>query len=262
MEMRQTAIALLLTYAFLIVQAKTYFPCSQISAVLVNPGPSNHSVEAEFKSPDTVFIYRKVTESYYHAVYINEDKESESYKAATDFSFNEWDNKNYHARKSAIEREKPGSFTKRETYDLPQNWLPLYKYKDKYYLYDPSDGQSARTIINSQEFIYWGMEGPAPFPLKLVKKISDTQYTLALLNPFKQFPTPTQVTIHIIDPLTKLAVFEYANQDGFCYYKLCIPAVSASNFDLIVNHCEETRQTEFEFDTIDYAQLLGTPNTR
>ncbi|TCS88922.1 hypothetical protein EDD80_102113 [Anseongella ginsenosidimutans] len=241
LAMKQITIILLLAGAFPIAKASPTLP-----------------------SNDTIFIFRKVTEWYYHAIYIEKDKKSETYKRAIDFSFEEWDRRNYRSQKALVEREAPGSFVKRETFDLPQNWLPLYKYKDKYYLYDPSDGQCSRTMIKSREYISWGMEGPGPWPMKSVKKISDTRYTLELLNPFDHLPSVfNHITIHIIDPETKMAIFEYTSQDGFYhFYRLFIPAAHASNFDLIVNYCDKQRQMEFQFEKIDYAKLLDNRGSK
>jgi len=52
-----------------------------------------------------------------------------------------------------------------------------------------------------------------------------------------------------------MAVFEYSSPTGN-YHRLYIPAVNASNFDLIVNYCDNARQLEFVFDEIDYSRLL------
>ncbi|SRR5690606_488783 len=79
-----------------------------IDLPLVNVADSSENVETNYS--DTVFIHRKVTENYYHAIYIDKDKESNHYKRLLDFSLDERDAKRYRAYKSTIEREYPGSF--------------------------------------------------------------------------------------------------------------------------------------------------------
>lgn len=218
---------------------------------------SDNSLTVENKSADKTFISIAAGIGYYHAVYIDRNKNSEHRKMLTDFSFHEEDNKTYLSVKSSIEEKIPGSFNEQKMFDLPQNWLPLYQYKDKYYLYAPSDwGNAHRCIINSREFISWYMEGPYPFPFSSVKKLSNHQYILTVLNPFESISFSTQIIIHIIDPATKLAVFEYTDWEDDYRYQLYVSVDHADSFDLVVNYCEDQKVMEFDFDKIDYAKLI------
>jgi hypothetical protein len=254
---RQTLIILLIGCACSGRQASN--DLTKTPADTVRETLASDFLTTDSKTEDTIFIHRKVTKDYYHAIYIDKNKDSKHFRELANFEFDKWQKESYQAAKDAINHEKPGSFKTQKTFDLPQNWLPLYKYNDNYYLYAPSDwGNAGRRIINNQEVIYWHMDGPYPVPLLAVNKSSDTKYILTTLNPFDHSTKPSQITIHIVDPLTKMAVFEFFNEPDDYRYQLYVPAAHAHDFDLIVNYCKEQKQTEYIFDKVDYEKILNS----
>ena len=250
---RHIVILLLFCYSCVSENTSNDFTSTSSDKALNSRTPDTLTIKN--KKTDTIFIYREVTDNYYHAIFIDTHKKSEHFNWLTNFEFNDFEEKSYNANKEATIEERPGIFKNNNTHDLPQNWLPLYKYKQDYYLYAPSDwGNAGKRIINNQEFIYWYMDGPYPVPIISVDKASETRYTLTTMNPFDPNEKHAQITIHIIDPMTKMAVFEFSDRN----YQLYVPAENAEKFDLIVNHCEEQKQREYQFDEINYEELINS----
>lgn len=204
---------------------------------------------------DTIFLHRKVTDYFYHAIYIEKDRTGRFYERLTSFEFNERNEQGYLEMLNMM-ADVPRVSTRPSTLGLPKNWLPLYKYKNGYYLYTPSDwGNAGRRILNDSVFVYWYMDGPDPRPLLDVKRLSDHRYSVRFIDPYDR-TEPTELTIHFVDPKTKMAVFEFSHESDQYRYQLFVPADSAHHFDMIVNYCEDQKQLEFKFDQIDYESLL------
>lgn len=99
------------------------------------------------------------------------------------------------------------------------------------------------------------MDGPTPNRLTNVKKTDGRTWQFSMLNNYPP-KTTGKVIVHIIDPQTKLAVWEFAQAHQASTYDLYIPRENASNFDMIVSECLQHKTAEFQFDDVDYAKLL------
>ncbi|MBL4676164.1 MAG: hypothetical protein JKY70_08185, partial [Mucilaginibacter sp.] len=120
----------------------------------------------------------------------------------------------------------------------------------------PSDWANVdkRTITDSTT-IYRGEQGPEPYVLKDVKKLNDAKYNVKA-PPFYQFVKKSNINIYIIDPATKLSVWEDTELPPAYRYRLYVPLSSANKYDLVVNYCKTAKMPEFNFDKIDYAALI------
>ncbi len=215
----------------------------------------------EFKN-ETLFIYRKITEDCYHAIYIDKTKQFEGYKWLTDFRFDEYDSEAYNGYCSYLKEKNPAAFSKLNLKGIPKNWLRLYPYKGKHYLYAPSDwGNAGRKMINDSAFVYWYMDGPSPQPLKRVSQIGKRCFSIELASP-EENPVNQKVNIYLLDEATQLYLFEFADEAINFRYQFYTPKESAKNFDLIVNYCNSQKQLEFDFEKVDYQAAFQKANLK
>ncbi len=206
---------------------------------------------------DTIFLKREVTKHYYHAIFIDTTRDSKYYDRLTDFEFGTFDLQSYEGNYKYFKGQNPKAYKKVNSTEIPKNWIPVYLYKNHYYLYAPSDWGSARKrIINDSAFVYWYMDGPMPIPLTSVRKLEKDKYIIEMTDFFNKEPTIRKLTIHQIEPKTGLSIFEFVDEPKKYKYQLYVPIESAKQFDMIVNYCDKQKQSEFNFDQIDFAQLL------
>jgi len=202
---------------------------------------------------DTVFIHREYTDDIYHAIYIDDHKESRYYDRIADFSFSKQDTLSYLESLETLKGLKRRSLSRA----LPRQWCELRAYKGKYYLYAPSDwGTNSRLIITDSTLIEFNMDGP--YASRIDSTGSPGRNTWEFrLTAFDHFRT--KLRIHIIDPKSQVAVFESIaeGQNGPGYYRLMVAAARVRDFPIIVNYCKEAKRREFEFEKPDFQQLLG-----
>jgi hypothetical protein len=211
---------------------------------------------------DTIFISREKGKDYYHKVYIEQNRQSPFYKELTDFKMDKFELDEYEENCRELKKRFPAPLKKFNLQGLPKEWIPLYKYKGKYYVYYPSEeGNEGRRIITDSTMVYWFMDGPRPEPFLNAKRIQENIWYLSINSYFKNMTAfknrpDAKLIIHIIDPKNKIAVWEDKSQPVDERYELYIPKEYAGNFDMVVNYCLQSKTGEFQFDTIDYAALL------
>jgi hypothetical protein len=214
---------------------------------------------------DTVFLRKLVFDTVYQGtpyhvynnIYIDTNRNSENYRLLSDFSFTEHENLDEYNAK--IKKRKI-PISKISTKGVPMEWIPLYSYQNRYYVYKPSEmGGLMRRIINDSLLIYWDMEGPLPYILESISQTANGGWTVRSKDYFVRmegFLRPEMLNIYIIDPVNQVAVWEYkSNTEKEYTYELCIPKEKARNFDLIVNDSNE-KAMEFDFDKLDFKKLL------
>jgi hypothetical protein len=216
----------------------------------------------DVRQTDTIFISREKSKDYYHKVYIEKNRLSPFYKDLMDFKMEKFELEAYKQNCLELKKHFPSHLKKYDLTGLPKEWIPLYKYKGKYYIYYPSEeGNMGRRIITDSSMVYWFMDGPDPEPILSAKKINENNWYLDInsycknISGLKDRPD-AKLTIHIIDPKNKIAVWEDASQPKVDRYELYVPKIYAKNFDMIVNYCLQNKTEEFEFDNIDYPTLL------
>jgi hypothetical protein len=204
---------------------------------------------------DTIFIERTVKDTpyaYYHAVFI--DTASQWKNILTDFRFKQFDSSTYY---DELKELKPIVKQKAlRTLPFPKKWISLHRYKGKYYLYFPFDFDChSRFEINDSTAINFTVEGPEPIKVTRLNTISSSHLIIEGENVYKQKKTE----IKIIDPQKGIAVFYFGppkyNQEG--YHLLMVDASKTYLFPVIVNYCVTDRQSELEFDIIDFNELLN-----
>ncbi len=152
-------------------------------------------------------------------------------------------------------------FKKYNIEGLNRNWLPLYVYKGKYYVYFPSEwGEVGKRIFTDSTIIDWTIEGPYPTAITSYKKSGKNLWSISTRNYFDGKPHNKRMLIHLIGGERKMAVWEYPDEKGHSRYELFIPMDGAPKYDMVVNYCEQSRMGEFAFDKIDFEKLLKTDN--
>jgi hypothetical protein len=205
---------------------------------------------------DKIVLHLDTAPSYYHVIYIDTSRHSKYYDRLSDFKFSEYDNRNYLENYLYLNKKQPNCFRKTNNTDLCEEWLPVYMYKDNFYVYAPSGwGNARRRIINDSAFVYWYMDGPMPFPIISITKDKNL-YSLEVLSIYESEPSSFILNIYRIDPKTKLSVFEYPERAEEFRYQLFIPKQSIYEYNMIVNYCEKQKQREFKFDDVDYLGLI------
>jgi hypothetical protein len=204
---------------------------------------------------DTDLISVEATKETYYVVYIEHNRQSAIYKGVLNFEPDSIEKNEYEANYKQLRRLIPSSFKKFDLTDLPKEWMPIYLYKGKYYIYAPSEwGNLNRRIITDSTMVYWLMDGLTPFPIMAVNKNKKDVYNFKIHSTYDS--TVKQFTIHIIDPKNKIAIWEDIYKTEQNHYSLFIPRENAQNFDMIVSYCKQHKTGEFTFDKIDYASLL------
>ncbi|MBL0913279.1 MAG: hypothetical protein IBJ09_13000 [Bacteroidia bacterium] len=218
-----------------------------LSAMLISAG------RFLYAQADTVFIQREYVDDVYHAIYIDDHKDSKYYGYIADFTFSDWDSASYRESLVSLKGIRKRSISK----TLPRQWCELRAYKGKYYLYAPSDwGNNSRLIISDTTLIEFNMDGAYASRIDSIGSPALNTWELRL-TAFDNFRT--KLRIHMIDAEKRLAVFESDADEytGPGYYRLMVAADHIRNFPIIVNYCREMKQLEYEFEKIDFEQLLG-----
>ena len=221
---------------------------------------SHHAGRANAKSrkSDTIFIEREKGKDYYCKVYIEKKRQSGTYRLLIDFTMNKFENDEYKEQLNAMKKKLPGTLSKYHLADLPKEWLPLYRYKGKYYVYSPGEeGTEGRRFLTDSTMVYWFMDGPYPVPLSSAVAINPQTWHLEL-HSFSDGAHAVNLSIHIIAPKTKMAIWEDDDKPESTRYELFIPKESVKDFDMIVARCDKIKTAEFgSFDQIDYKALLA-----
>jgi hypothetical protein len=208
------------------------------------------------KPVDTTFIVREAKKDFYHAVYVEKDRSSKLYKTLLGFKFDKNDSITYNDGYKVMKIKHRASLKKYDLGQLRNEWVPLYGYKGKYYLYFPNDfGYAARRILTDSTLIYWGQEGPTPAPLFEFKRLSANKYALKT-SPFYQFVRSSNITIYVIDAKNMVTVWEDKSLPLDYRYMIYVSKGHAANFDMVVNHCVTEVTPEFDFDKINYKKLI------
>ena len=212
----------------------------------------NTNTQAEAKK-DTVFIEKNAHQS----IYIDNNPNSQNHAILANFKFNEHDKAAFDASYATLKQANI-PIKKFKMGDLPKEWLTLYPYKDRFFLYLPSDfGFIRRTIISDSLLIFWGMEGPDElYALTSVKQIGEQKCEIKAKNANGQ---TQNITINRFERKKSLAVAVFENNDAKGdekYMGLFVGRESVGSYDVIVNDSKGTKTAEYDFkDKIDFQKF-------
>jgi hypothetical protein len=200
---------------------------------------------------DTVFLQREITEApngFYHAVFI--DTSAKMRNLITDLSFGAFDTTNYLLSLSQIKTTIKLNHIPKE---ISKKWVPIYLYKNEYYLYAPSDwGNHRKFVITDSTTIDYDMEGMEPSKIVSINHVSTYEILIKRKNNWQG----DSVKIKLINPELGIAIFTFCKTRTTDEEKrLMVSVDKVYKFKAIVNHCDSDKVSEWEFDKIDFSKF-------
>ncbi len=209
---------------------------------------SEHSAIKEASTvADTVFLDRYVSEPdsigyvTWTQVFIENDPQSEYYKRVVDFPDFEMYSDNHDM----------SGLRHFDTSALPDEWVPLYTYKGKYYVYHPGDVQ-IRVALCDSLFIAYGHE-PVYYSIDNFHPAGENHFKVNVAGMDNSLRS-WSFDIYLIDPVQKIAVWSWPGFKDDRYF-LMVARENARKFPIVVN-TGNVKPMEYEFDETDYKELL------
>ncbi|NCI45333.1 hypothetical protein [Sediminibacterium soli] len=210
------------------------------------------------KKRDTIFLMREfITEGdseLYHTVFIDIDKRSRYYRRAADFSVDRFGREALKNSLAYLAKNKR-KLTRKPVTGLPRKWVPLEWYKNKYYLYHPSDFYGYYRV-NITDTAFLDDYGEGLTANKILSFTRQDAKTFAFELTGIEKPQHSLV-IHLVDSKKGIAVFEDRFNKGKKQYYLMIDAGKIRQFPVIVNYCKDSKMREFDFDKPDFEKLIS-----
>lgn len=159
----------------------------------------------------------------------------------------------YHIQLRDFKEFPKNSFVSKKKNIVNGNWIPLYQFKNQYYLYHPCDvGISQRIQISKGHLTIESFEYYDYAILGKIIKYSNNHYGLK----YKDFNKEKKLLeIYIIDELKGIAVFKFREKDQV-FFQLMVNAEKVNDYYVIVNYCEFSKIEEFQFEEINFQKLL------
>ena len=226
---------------------KVIFPIF-ILILLVNNYKNGNSQETP-KRNDTLFIIKDQKLGTKQSIYFENNKNSKFYEELKDYEFDDFDQQTYNESLKNINQK----LNKQKPVFSETKWLPLYSYKNKYYVYNPCDFYTEYKVsINDSTLIDWTGDGPIANLILSQKKLRDNHYEFNL----KSYQS-RKLTIKIIDKRRGIALFKNEYKNEIPEYLLMVATNKINEFPLIINNCETYKQNELKFDEIDIKKLTN-----
>ncbi|WP_334124272.1 hypothetical protein [Empedobacter brevis] len=125
-----------------------------------------------------------------------------------------------------------------------ENYVPIYLYNGKYYLYKPCDGYNDKNILINNKSVTINTGEDQYF--EILNKIKNKQKTLYILV---NQNINTELEIKKINK--KIYVIKFNNE-----YYLMTSSNQIKKFPIIVNDCSKEKVNEFTFDNFDAKSLF------
>ncbi|MDP3666863.1 MAG: hypothetical protein Q8R50_09285 [Sediminibacterium sp.] len=204
------------------------------------------------KRTDSTFLLREfLPDGSYHAVFVQPNKNSE-YKKDVLVHFDS------NVIFQQLKELKDSTGISMKAHSIPtafkKTWYTLYLYKDKYYLYHPSDpGTSQWVSITDSSIVELDFDPGivASALMKFKKKQEDVNMTFTNMQ-----EKNVSMTIHQIDSEKGIAVFERHYGPPEIRYTLMVSEDKLHLFPIIINFCKEGRVEEWKFGTPNFKHLL------
>ena len=199
---------------------------------------------------DSSIIFRELlSDGSYHIVFIEHSPKSIYYKKLRSLSYMV-----SHATPLAEVKDSFGIPVKHyKLSSLAQEWFPLYLYKNKYYLYVPSDAGETQWIKLTDSSI-----SELYFDPGIVESIITGVSKKSGVREIKYINTiegKGKMKIHVINTDKEIVIFERGNAIQ-PRYVLMVSAAMMKNYPILVNYCIESRTDEWKFETPNYKRLL------
>lgn len=200
---------------------------------------------------DTLFL----TKTSRQVIYIAPLKVKDSLlKSMSDFHINSHDSAELQSLGIDLEKINNNNI---DTSIIPLNWLPLYYYNGKYYLYYRCDDTKIFNIsIQSSMLVEWYMYGVTTKLISSIKKEDDKTYLLKIKNEGNIPSICTLYAFHTVGENENMTIVESFCQTKESRKALYTSLENAPQFDIIVNDCRYGKNDGINFDSIDFDMLL------
>lgn len=137
---------------------------------------------------------------------------------------------------------------------MPKVWHTLYLYKNKYYLYRPSDpGTSPWLKITDSTLVELYFDPGIVTSLVAGVETSKDKVQLWFSN---MTDRAASLVIHYVDPVRGVAIIERNYGPSEIRYTLMVSEDKLHLYPIIVNYSKDGRIEEWTFDKPDYLKLL------
>jgi len=190
-----------------------------------------------------------------YAIFIDYNRSSDFYDVFDNLTkFNEYEQAYYNTMLGKLKDKTPQSVRaqiKTEFQDLLGSWMNLESYKNE--LYVESSCEFARNfIVTDSLFLYRVMDGPNPYIIEQINKISSVRTQLILRNETNEI---INVDFYLIDKSrdTYLVLENIFGDKKNAHYMTKVK--SARKYDIVEHLCENEVEG-FEFDKVDYEKKI------
>ena len=183
---------------------------------------------------DTVFIYKDSVFGTSQSIYYDIRTNNISDKDESYFLLYQSDEESYNYSLDYLMESKQ-NLIKRKPKIPWTSWLQLKQYNGQFYIYKPCDNINFYGItINDSTFIDWKGEGPTANKILNETKTDFNTYVFKLTGISEE---KRKLTVHIVDSITGIAVFEEKVGRNKKIFYLMTPTIKRFNFPLIVHNC-------------------------
>jgi len=199
---------------------------------------------------DSSIIFREhLTGGAYNVVFIESNKESRFYKKILNIP-------------SMVPHTETISLV-RDTFAIPikrfglkliaKEWYPLYLYKNKYYLYFPSDPGETKWIKITDSIISELHFDPGVVE-SIITEVNKNKEVIDIVF-INRVEGRTRLKVHVIDSKNEIAVFEKVDS-AQSIFTLMVAVDKIKQHPILVNYCIDSRVNEWNFDKIDFKKIL------
>lgn len=206
------------------------------------------------KKKDTIVLLRKT--SPYGAkqvVYIDNNRKSWAYSRALKKDIDPGSFKMYLEKAAS---KYGATISKHALPDFTRTWYPLKVLKGHYYVYFPSDAGVNNWISVNDSTVIQNTASDDIYPSVLDSvQILDNgaKINITMTDPLEGH---TSLTIHIIDKGRGIAIVERPGSNIYPRYQLMVDEKKFNRFPIVINHSPDERADEYEFDKVNYRDLL------
>lgn len=204
---------------------------------------------------DTLYRSPKGIKGQYNTIHIDRNPSPKFYKAIGNLDISKEDSTKYLQSLGFLKFANTYN-GKNVVADLPQKWVSLEMYRDSFYLYYMPCylRQQGAISFSDSVFIYHTQHYPILQSINELSRIDSSTFQFQLLSVNKN---SSLLTIHIIDTLKGIAIFEEHYFGNVSYYPM-IDANKLQAVPMIVNFClgADGSAMTFDFPEVDFSKFI------
>ncbi len=207
------------------------------------------TLQQEKEKRDTIFLRKPNAEG--HSVYVDKDEAKSPYFAVlTNLDYTNSD-KQYKQDVKELQKYKKPRIQPITLGELPRNWVQLHTYKERFYVYSPSNRTQRKVSFNDSTMLVKEMERM----VHLINGVTQNSKDVYAVSTTDFRGNERKFRVHLVEKSRGIAVFE--NFFGKGSHALMVTVERANRFPLVVNYSPNHMEPEFVFDTPDFKTLLN-----